>query len=181
MGAFISHIAESSIEALAVDYLKQSEGKWKSQRRYYKLANYDEPQEIVSSILVKFLETGNPELQKLAKLHHFDDNMAFICGTEITWESEYTKEVRKPSKGKTLFGLLGDILYRDRGFATPDPVTAKLQFPNPNTMCLKTEYAGSAFEEEIKLIGQNFRTRQTIISRAGEEQIIGQYLEKRIG
>jgi hypothetical protein len=36
------------------------------------------------------------------------------------------------------------------------------------------------FEEEIKLIGEKYRTRQTIISRAGEQQMIGQYLEKRI-
>jgi hypothetical protein len=48
-------------------------------------------------------------------------------------------------------------------------------------MTLKTEYGGSVFEEEIKLIGQQYRTRQTIISRAGQEQMIGQYLEKRVG
>jgi hypothetical protein len=47
-------------------------------------------------------------------------------------------------------------------------------------MCLKTEYGGNAFEEEIKLVGSQYRTRQTIISRAGEEQMIGQYLEKRL-
>jgi hypothetical protein len=48
------------------------------------------------------------------------------------------------------------------------------------TMHLRTEYGGSAFEEEIKLIGTNYRTRQTIISRAGEEIMIGQYLERRV-
>jgi CpeS-like protein len=47
-------------------------------------------------------------------------------------------------------------------------------------MCLKTEYQGSVFEEEIKLVGEKYRTRQTIISRAGEQVTIGQYLEKRI-
>jgi len=36
------------------------------------------------------------------------------------------------------------------------------------------------FEEELKLIGREYRTRQTIISCAGEQQMIGQYLEKRI-
>jgi hypothetical protein len=48
------------------------------------------------------------------------------------------------------------------------------------TMCLRTEYSGNVFEEEIKLIGTQYRTRQTIISRAGEEVMIGQYLETRI-
>ncbi|PSN17731.1 phycobiliprotein lyase, partial [filamentous cyanobacterium CCP5] len=36
------------------------------------------------------------------------------------------------------------------------------------------------FEEEIRLVGDRYRTRQTIISRAGEEIMIGQYLETRI-
>jgi hypothetical protein len=53
--------------------------------------------------------------------------------------------------------------------------------PNPQTLCLRTEYNGSVFEEELKLIGDRYRTRQTIIARAGEQQTIGQYLEKRVG
>jgi hypothetical protein len=47
-------------------------------------------------------------------------------------------------------------------------------------MALRTEYNGSVFEEEFKLIGKIYRTRQTIISRAGEELMIGQYLERRL-
>jgi len=77
----------------------------------------------------------------------------------------------------TIFGVLGTRLYRDRGFATSKPVTAEY-FVNSQTVCLRTEYNGSVFEEELKLIGRNYRTRQTIISRAGEQQMIGQYLEK---
>ncbi len=79
-----------------------------------------------------------------------------------------------------MFGVFGTTLYRDRGFATPKPVTAEFYFTNPETLCLKTEYQDSVFEEELKLVGHKYRTRQTIISRAGEQQMIGQYLEKRI-
>ncbi len=79
-----------------------------------------------------------------------------------------------------MFGALGTILYRDRGFATPKPVTADFYFNDPKTLCLKTEYNDSIFEEELKLVGDRYRTRQTIISRAGEQQMIGQYLETRI-
>lgn len=35
-------------------------------------------------------------------------------------------------------------------------------------------------EEEIKQLGQKYRLRQTVISCASEEKIIGQYLEKCI-
>ena len=102
------------------------------------------------------------------------------CGTEVTWDSKDSVSGQKQSQGSTLFGVWGDLLYRDRGFATTKPITAKYTMTNPETLALRTEYKGSVFEEEVKLVGQNYRTRQTIISRAGEQQMIGQYLEKRI-
>jgi hypothetical protein len=139
-----------------------------------------EPQEVVSDIAIRFLEKGSPELIELAKLHKLTDETALICGTEVRWESNYTGTTRKPTVGSTIFGIKGNILYRDRGFATPKPVTASYTMTNPMTLCLRTEYGGSVFEEEIKLIGTNHRTRQTIISQAGQEVTIGQYLEKRI-
>jgi hypothetical protein len=58
-------------------------------------------------------------------------------------------------------------------------VTAQYHFNDNRTLVLKTQYNNSSFEEEIRLIGQRYRTRQTVISRAGEEIMIGQYLETR--
>lgn len=173
-------ISQLSPEKLAFDFFQQSEGQWKSQRRYYTLEQDVEPEEVVSSIVVRFLDRGSPELIELAKLHQLQDETALICGTEVTWESNYTRQARKPSKGSTVFGIADGVLYRDRGFATTKPVKAIYSFTNPQTLCLRTEYAGSVFEEEIKLIGTQYRTRQTIISRAGQEHTIGQYLEKRM-
>lgn len=173
-------IAQLSIETLALDFLRSSEGDWKSQRRYYTLKQETEPQEVVSFINIQNLKQGSSELIKLAQSHQLDDENAILGGSIVTWESNYIKESRKPSQGSTVFGIIGNILYRDRGFATAKPVTAICSMPNPNTLCLRTEYSGSVFEEEIKMIGQQYRTRQTIISRANEEIMIGQYLEKRI-
>jgi hypothetical protein len=167
------------MESLTLDFFRQSEGKWKSQRRYYTLTEENEPEEVVSFLEVKFLEIGNPELIELAKAHDLGDKR-MVGGSKVTWESNYIAKSRKPSRGSTVFGILGDVLYRDRGFATPKPIKANLRFTNPQTMCLKTEYNGNIFEEELKLIGENYRTRQTIISRSGEEIMIGQYLEKRL-
>lgn len=173
-------INQLSIELLATEFFKQSAGRWKSQRRYYTLKQDVEPQEVVSDLTIRFLEQGSPELFKLAQLHSLEDESALLCGSEVTWESNYTGKSRKPSVGSTIFGVKDNILYRDRGFATTEPVIAIYSFPNPKTLCLRTEYSGSVFEEEIKLIGDNYRTRQTIISRAGQELTIGQYLEKRL-
>lgn len=172
--------AQLSTQSLATNFFQQSEGEWKSQRRYYTLRQDVEPQEVVSFLTVRFLQRNSSELIELAQLHKLENDTPLVCGTEVIWQSNYTGQIRKPSEGSTVFGLLGNTLYRDRGFATSQPVTAALFFPNSQTMCLKTEYGGSVFEEEIKLIGENYRTRQTIISRAGQEQMIGQYLEKRI-
>ena len=172
--------AQLSPEALAIAFLQKSVGGWKSQRRYYTLKNTDEPQEVVSLLNVRFLEQGSPELIQLAQLHGLSEEAALVGGSQVSWNSTYTGKIRKPSQGSTTFGVLGNVLYRNQGFATTDPVIAEYYLSSPNTFCLKSEYGGSVFEEEIKLIGTQYRTRQTIISRAGQEQMIGQYLEKRI-
>ena len=166
-----------SVEARAIAFFKHSQGNWQSRRRYYTLAK-DETQEVVSDLTIRFLEGECSELLELGKKHNLDVPM--ICGAKVTWESNYIAPSKKPSVGSTIFGIRGDVMYRDRGFATPKPVTAQYRFTNERTMVLRTEYGGSSFEEEIKLVGDNYRTRQTIISRAGEEIMIGQYLEKRV-
>ncbi len=164
-------------ESLVTEFFRASAGSWRSERRYYTLPDGD-TQAVVSQIGVRFLDRGCPQLQELARLHGLDD-LALVCGSEVAWDSQDATTGKKANKGQTLFGALGNILYRDRGFATPKPVTAIYHFPNPETMCLRTEYQASVFEEEIKLVGDKYRTRQTIISRAGEQVTIGQYLEQR--
>lgn len=169
-----------SSEVLAMDWFRQSEGMWHSQRRYYTLNPEVGTQEVVSLITVQILERGAPQLIELARLHALEGEDEFVGGTYVMWESNYTGKIRKPSTGSTIFGVKGDFLYRDRGFATADPVTASYRLIGDKTLCLRTEYKGSDFEEELKLIGSRYRTRQTIISRAGQEVMIGQYLETRV-
>lgn len=167
-------------EALIAKFFRASVGQWRSERRYYTLPN-GEAKEMVSLIEIRFLEAGCTELRELARLHGLDDEAVMSCGAAVSWDSENSVSGRTESKGSTLFGVLGSTLYRDRGFATTKPITASFYFNNPETLCLRTEYNGSVFEEELKLIGDKYRTRQSIISRLGEQQMIGQYLEKRIG
>ncbi|MBE9097942.1 phycobiliprotein lyase [Vacuolonema iberomarrocanum] len=167
-----------SLAEIVAEYFRQSAGEWESKRRYYTLKSGD-IQEVVSQLTVRALEQGCPELKDLARKHGLTDKNAMLCGAYTTWESNYVGPSPKTMKGSTVFGVIGDLLYRDRGFSTSKPVTAKFQMRGPTTMCLRTEYGGNSFEEEIKLVGTQYRTRQTIITRAGEEQMIGQYLETR--
>ncbi len=166
-------------KALIEEFFAQSQGHWRSQRRYYTLQQETEPEEVISIITIDFLSSESEELRELAQLHNLDESISLWCGSKVTWESKYPHKMRKPSSGSTVFGVLGDIIYRDQGFATTKPVTALYCFNDSKTLCLKTEYNGSVFEEEIKLIGNKYRTRQTIISKEGEELMIGQYLETR--
>ena len=167
-----------SLEQLVTSFFRASAGQWRSQRRYYTLKN-NETEEVTSYLTIRYLEAESPELATLAQLHDLPSDRQMTCGTEVTWESHYDGPSRKPSTGSTCFGALEGLIYRDRGFATSKPVVARYEFRDEITMRIFTEYNKSCFEEEIKLVGNQYRTRQTIISRAGEEQMIGQYLEKR--
>ncbi|MGF1568461.1 MAG: phycobiliprotein lyase [Nodosilinea sp.] len=170
--------ARISTESLVQEFFRESAGGWRSERRYYTLKNGD-VQEVVSQLQIEFLAAGAESLIRLATLHQLDPQQPLLCGTAVAWESDYVGTGKKPVVGSTVFGVQGITLYRDRGFATPKPVTAQYFFHDSRTMHLKTAYNDSSFEEEIKLIGQRYRTRQTVISRAGEEIMIGQYLETR--
>lgn len=172
-------LAQTVEESLIAAFFRKSVGCWRSERRYYTLPD-GETKEVVSLIKVRFLEQGCDELLELQRLHELPDGVSLTCGTLVSWKSSDSVTGRKQSEDSTIFGALGNILYRDRGFATSKPITAEFYFPNPATLCLRTEYQGSVFEEELKLVGEKYRTRQTIISRAGEQKMIGQYLEKRI-
>ncbi len=170
---------ESAIDGFVQSFFQKSEGSWRSQRRYYTLKQ-GETQEVLSFLKVRFLERGCEELQQLARLHKIADTTQLSCGVLVTWESNYVGPIPRQTTGSTVFGVESTRLYRDRGFATTQPIVAEFSMRDAGTMCLRTEYSGQVFEEEIKLIGHQYRTRQTIISRAGEEQMIGQYLETRI-
>ncbi len=172
-------LVQKADEQQIAAFFQESVGKWLSERRYYTLPR-GETKEMESMITIRFLEQGCEQLKKLAQIHDLVDLESLTCGAEVSWQSTDIIKVRQESQGLTLFGALGNVLYRDRGFATSKPVTADYYLSNPQTLCLRTEYNNSVFEEEIKLIGSKYRTRQSIISRAGEQLMIGQYLEKRI-
>lgn len=171
----------SQTDSLISQFFRQSEGKWRSQRRYYTLPNGD-AREMVSDVTVRFLEKGCSELKLLTKLHGFDEfesDYLMHCGAIVSWDTKDSSD-RRQSRGSTVFGAGPTFLFRDRGFLTNQPVKATYWMDDGRLLRLRSEYNNSVFEEEIKLIGETYRTRQTIISSAGKQQMIGQYLETRL-
>ncbi|MGF1575219.1 MAG: phycobiliprotein lyase [Cyanophyceae cyanobacterium] len=138
-------------------------------------------QEVVSLLTVQFLERNCEELRQLARLHALADSALLSCGVLTAWESNYIGPSPRQTTGSTVFGVERTRLNRDRGFSTSKPIIAQFTMRDPNSTVLRSEYSENAFEEDVKLIGTQYRNRQTIISRAGEEQMIGQYLETRTG
>jgi hypothetical protein len=76
----LSSITNVSKESLAREFLRQSQGKWQSQRRYYTLKQENEPEEVISLLTVQFLESEAPELIKLAELHQLDAGEEIMIG-----------------------------------------------------------------------------------------------------
>ncbi|MEO1295641.1 MAG: phycobiliprotein lyase [Cyanobacteria bacterium J06636_16] len=172
-------VLDISLDEIVKEFFQRSTGSWRSQRRYYTLKS-GEVQEVVSHLTVQALEQGCQELRQLAKTHDEANETILTSGVLTTWESNYVGPSPRQTSGSTVFGVKGKQLYRDRGFSTTKPIIAKFYMRDAGTMCLRTEYGGNVFEEEVRLVGSQYRTRQTIISRAGEEQMIGQYLETRM-
>ncbi|AFY39403.1 Protein of unknown function CpeS/Ycf58 [[Leptolyngbya] sp. PCC 7376] len=167
--------------SVVAEFFHRSAGQWHSQRRYYTLNSSNDPVlEADSQLEIFFLEGDRPELKSLAKIHCLAPSFSFTCGAKVVWQSTYTNVERKPLIGTTLFGIRDNKMYRDRGFSTAKPIIATFDIPSSEILHLSTAYDGSKFEEEIKFVGQHHRTRQTIISKAGQEVMVGQYLEKRL-
>lgn len=178
-GELLPAVQLQDADRLMAQFFQKSAGQWSSERRYYTLPE-GKTQEMVSEIGITFLEQGCEELRELARLHGLEDETLMVCGAQVTWDTKNSILGKEMSHGLTVFGVVDGVMYRDRGFATGKPVTASYQFRDADTVALRTEYDGSVFEEEIRLVGDRYRTRQTIMTRAGEQKMIGQYLEKRV-
>lgn len=172
-------IASQEQETLIKNFLQESNGDWCSQRRYYALPN-GKIREITKTVTMRFLEQGTPELIDLAKLHELEESAQLTCGSYVEWNTVDSETGEQGSKRWTVLGSLGTTMYFGRNFPVPKLVVAEYYFRDPKTIYLWTEENGALFEEELKMIGKKYRTRQTVISRGGEQQMIAQYLEKII-
>ncbi|MBC1238066.1 phycobiliprotein lyase [Nostoc sp. 2RC] len=170
----------SQLEAsLIKTFLQESEGNWSSERRYYALPN-GKVKEIKKTVAMRFLDQGSPELTELAQLHELDEDAVMTCGSYVEWNNVDITTGEEGSKRWTVLGSLGTTMYFGRNFPVPKLVVAEYYFRDPKTIYLWTEENGALFEEELRFVGKNYRTRQTVISRGGVQQMIAQYMEKLI-
>ncbi|MBW4614048.1 MAG: phycobiliprotein lyase [Desmonostoc vinosum HA7617-LM4] len=166
-------------ESLIKTFLKETDGNWCSERRYHALP-HGKIKEITKTVTMRFVDQGSPELIELAKLHELDEDVALTCGSYVEWNNVDSQTGEQGARRWTVLGTHGTTMYFGRNFPVPKLVVAEYYFRDPKTIYLWTHENGALFEEELRLIGKNYRTRQTIISRGGEQQMIALYMERLI-
>jgi hypothetical protein len=142
--------------------MKRCAGSWSSQRRYL-YPKKDLVKNLSSELSVEFVDKGGPDFQA---------NLAWktrpLDSSEIVSEGEMLTESRE---GK---------LHRNVGYMTEDETVCEVHMVDPDCVVFTTEYCGMAFREEIRLIGEDIRLRQTLGTKEGETFLVGQYYETRI-
>ena len=137
----------------ALQILRRSCGNWSSQRRYL-YAPKNEPVNLTTEF-------------KLSELAH---------GVfEIIWDGKTT--------GTMELTLQGDLMHRSRNYFNEDSSASKIEVIDEDCIVMLTEYDGTRFREEIRLIEDDmFRLRQTVgySLRTGQPVLVGQYYESRI-
>lgn len=141
-------------------------GSWTSHRRYlYNTANNG----LVPQLITTRFVTTNTGTNKY----------------EVAWTSDMIDskgDVLKEelSSGTMRLELHGDLVVRDIGYYSSEPTTCHLELIDHDTVVFHTAYLNQKFREEIRLIGENIRLRQTVgWSEEGELTISGQYFEQR--
>ena len=137
----------------ALQFLRRSCGNWSSQRRYL-YAPKNEPVNLTTEFQFNELAHG-----------------VF----EIIWDGKTT--------GTMELTLQGDLMHRSRNYFNEDASASKIEVIDENCIVMFTEYDGTRFREEIRLIEDDmFRLRQTVgySLRTGQPVLVGQYYESRI-
>lgn len=147
-------------------FMERSAGQWLSQRRYlYPRSNKLE--NLSSRLCVTYTVTS--ELPEEFK-------------TELTWETHSVETEKVVSEGEMLTEGRNGKLYRNVGYMSEDPTVSTIKVIDKDCLVFLTSYSGMDFREEIRLIGEDIRLRQTLGRKAKSNDVflIGQYYETRI-
>ena len=138
----------------ALQFLRRTCGKWTSERRYL-FAPKLKPVNLVTEFEMAELDLGNNFL--------------------VTWTGQTSGEMK--------LTLEGDILHRSRDYFGDGANSSKVQVIDQDCIVMRTEYDGTRFREEVRLIEEDcYRLRQTVGYSLDTGQLVlaGQYFETRL-
>ena len=132
-------------------WFKRCVGSWSSQRRYI-YGNSSEPDNITTYF--SMTQTA-------------DDSFCLAWGSDR-------------NSGEMNFVIDGDVVHRDIGYYSSAPTDSQMETIDEDTIVFHTTYGGITYREEIRLLlDDNVRLRQTIGTRNGKVNVVGQYYEVR--
>jgi len=138
----------------ALPFLRRTCGKWTSERRYL-FAPKLKPVNLVTEFEMAELDLGNN----------------FI----VTWTGQTSGEMK--------LTLEGDVLHRSRDYFGDGANSSKVEVIDRDCIVMRTEYDGTRFREEVRLIEEDcYRLRQTVgfDLETGRLVLAGQYFETRL-
>jgi len=138
----------------ALQFLRRTCGKWTSERRYLFAPKF-KPVNMTTNFEFAELELGNNFL--------------------VSWTGQTTGEMQ--------LTLEGDTLHRSRDYFGDGANSSKVQVIDQDCIVLRTQYDGTRFREEVRLIEEDmFRLRQTVgySLETGQLVLAGQYFESRV-
>ena len=132
-------------------WFKRCVGSWSSYRRYLYNSS-TEPDNITTYF--SMTQTGD---------HSF-------C---LSWGSDR-------NSGEMNFDIDGDVVHRDIGYYSSAPTDSRMESIDEDTIVFHTSYGGITYREEIRLLlDDSVRLRQTIGTKNGKVNVVGQYYETR--
>lgn len=146
---------------LVKSWFLRANGSWNSNRRYW-YAKPNTNQVLISKLGVDVKDTGEDTFQ-----------------VSLTWDSK--EGGKSVSDGEMLceYDPSTSTLRRNIGYMTEEETASKVSMIDSDTVLLETEYSGMKFREEIRLLGDNIRLRQTVGWKGDNLLLVGQYFEQR--
>jgi CpeS-like protein len=158
----------------AMEFFRQSAGKWRSQRTTHHLA-FRRSEAGDSEVLVEALAADDPEIIELCTYHQVDPGLA-VGGCRVQWAGSmgWDKEDDDNHEGKTIFALVPEggntrqgKLLRERGYAEIMPVVGEYHMDDEGGLILTTEYETMSAVERFWFASPDLRMRTSTVKRFG--------------
>jgi hypothetical protein len=157
----------------AMEFFRQSAGKWRSQRTIHHLA-FRRSEIGESDIQVIALEATDQQIVSLCELHKIEPSEA-IGGCRVTWAASMSWDKDDENHdGNTVFALVPDAdnprqgrLLRDLGYAEIVPVVGYYHLDNDGGLVLNTEYETMSSIERFWFASPDLRLRSSTVKRFG--------------
>lgn len=159
------------------EFVKQSIGKWRSQRSGHNLA-FSHFEEVRSTIDIVSLAANDPDVIELCKSYGIDPVKA-ISPFRMSWEGESDWDDDETLEGSCILVPIPDAdnpnqgkLLRSQGYAETIAAAGDYHFNSDGIFVLFTEYDRASAEERIWFATPNLRFRVSLIKTSDGNGVV---------